>query len=678
MRFRNEFRRIGVWLGAVIVIVIVLGFKVKPPSVQASLGSVAEPKQAFVAQPAAPELSASLAAAGLSMSARQAESVTGQPTQAEAGASVDLPPVEEFILTPPNPGHNMYKTNLAIRFAPTAAERLASSVPARLGDQSVVWQRSADDPAIYSTSVDFDWNALTQEQARRQIQAEEGKLIPVFEGHRLLRMERMQFVDPEEIRQALQSYHPIRFTPQVLQGDPLSIVPGHELLINSIGVVEDPARTWDPCARTGTQMGVWTFGALMTAIANDNPSTHLIADAMVESWLAEWSFQQNVNHFPVSARLGMLSVLRSWRSFASDRNGNIDISQAPFQLNAIVNRIDATSLANPSGELRFVFGYAPCSGGGEGQPATFNVIVEYHVPVAQCSWATQWHSLDPVIAGPAFSRALEQITDQVTPNGSLNVAAVRTNESFTSNFGIWEQKQFALSSGALVEVPIEQTPNGDPATGRTDFNQETCVPGTNCQAATLTNYINTFQQEILNNNYQVPTAFPNPADPFLGGSAFNGASVSQLAFWQGNPPPNSNQARSIFSGNTCNGCHGRETFVKFQQTENRQPGPPSSAAPSVLSAFLVGCSTSSQNNPLTNQTGPCPEPPTNACNLQNTLTRTPACISWVQDPGDPSGNTINQFAELSRRAQNLSTILRGCTSDGLLQSLAVHRLSAAH
>ncbi|MGA2373735.1 MAG: hypothetical protein ABSG11_24025 [Candidatus Korobacteraceae bacterium] len=672
MRFRKESRRIGVWLGAVTV--IVLGFKVKPTVVQAGLGSVPGPKQAFVAEPAAPQLADSLAATAIPGIEVQADSVTVQPNLAKAGASVDLPPVEEFILTPPNPGH---KTKLAVRFAPTSAGRLASSVRAILGDQSVVWQRSSDDPAIYSTFVDFDWSAFAREQARRQVQAEEGKLIPVFEGHRLQRVERMQFVDPEEIRQALQSHQPIRFTPLVLQGDPLNIVPDHELLINSIGVVEDPARTWDPCARTGTQMGEWTFGALMTAIANDNPSTHLIADAMVQSWLAEWSLQQNVNDFPVSARLGMVGVLRGWRLFASDRKGNIDISQAPFQLNAIVNRIDATSPANPSGELRFVFGYAPCHG-GEGQPATFNVIVEYHVPVAQCSWATQWHSLDLAIGGPAFSRALEQITDQVTPTGSVNLANVRTNESFTSNFGIWEQRQFALSSGALVEVPIDQTPNGDPAAGRTDFNQETCVPGTNCQAAILTSYINTFQQDILNNNYQVPTTFPNPSDPFLGGSAFNGASVSQLVFWQGNPPPNSNQARSIFSGNTCNGCHGRETFVKFQQTENRQPGPPSTAVPSVLSAFLVGCSTSSQDNPLTDQTGPCPEPPTNACNLQNTLTRSPACISWVQDPGDPSGNTINRFAELSRRAQNLSTILRGCTSDGLLQSLAVHRLSSPH
>jgi len=61
----------------------------------------------------------------------------------------------------------------------------------------------------------------------------------------------------------------------VLQGDP-SVSFDHELMITSIGVVETPPAP-GPCARTGTQMGAWTFGALMTAIANDNPGTHLIA-----------------------------------------------------------------------------------------------------------------------------------------------------------------------------------------------------------------------------------------------------------------------------------------------------------------------------------------------------------------------------------------------------------------
>ncbi len=684
LRSRNKEKKMTLlkpsWTVAVCLLAtmaIVVGFKMRPTVAQAGRLLTHGPKQATgtIIRPAVPLLGAFLSRPVVPVSV-VFDAASQPPSETEA--DVSLPPVEEIILTPPNPGLDVRKTTLSLRFDAGTAERLAAALPMTLGNQRVVLQRSTDDPAIYFAAVDFDWDAFAREQQQRQESASSGKLIPVFEGHRLLRMEPMQFVDAEQIHEALQSHQSIRFTPQVLQGDASNIIPDHELMITNIGIVEDPARTWDPCTGTGTKMGAWTFGALMTAIANDDPSTHLVADQLVQNWLDLWTIQLNVNHFPVSARIGMLGVLRNWRLFAQDRNGNVDVSQAPFQLNAIVNRIDLTSPSNPAGELRFVLGYAPCPGGGrEGQPTTFNAIIEYHVPVAECSWATQWHSLDA--SGPRFNQALQAITDQVvTTNASKNLNQVRTNENFTSNLGIWEQRQFMLSSGALQEVPVPQTPNGDTAAGRTDFNQQTCTPNTNCMAGVLTNYINTFQQQILNNNYTVLLNFPGPTSPFLGGSALNGPATQQLVYWQGNPPPNSNQARSIFSENTCNGCHGRETFVNFRQVENRQAGPPSTSVPSVLSAFLVGCSTSSQNNPLTNQTGPCPEPPTNTCNLQNTLTQNPPCITWVQDPGDPSGQTVNQFAEISRRAQNLSTVLKGCKSDGLLYSLAHQHISSPH
>jgi len=679
MKFPKQSWSVAVCLLAATAIIV--SFKVRSTAAQAGLRAAQDLKQdaRITIRPATDLLAASPSAPMIPASVVFADAANQQPSLTELQVNLDLPPVEEFILTPPNPDLKTLKTNLSMRFAEEAAERLGATIPTALGNQRVVLQRSADDPDIYSAAVDFNWDAFAQEQQERQELANSGKLIPVFEGHRLLRMERMQFIDPEQIRQALQSHQSIRFTPQVLQGDPSNIIPDHELMITSIGVVEDLTRTWDPCARTGKQMGAWTFGALMTAIANDDPSTHLIADQMVQSWLDLWTGQQTVNHFPVSFRFGILGLLRNWRLFAQDKNGNVDVSQAPFQLNAIVNRIDLAQPSNPAGELRFIFGYAPCSGsGGEGQPAAFNVIVEYRVPVAECSWARQWHNLD--VSGPRFNDALQSITEQVvTTNASQNLNRVRTNEAFTSTQGIWEQRQFVLSSGALQEVPVPQTPNGDTAAGRIDFNQQTCTPSSNCLAGVLTSYINASQQDILNNNYTVPLSFPSPMSPFLGGSALNGPLEQQLVFWQGNPPPSSNQARSIFSENTCNGCHGRETFVKFRQVENRQPGPPNTAAPSVLSAFLVGCSTSSQSHPLTDQTGPCPPPPTNTCNLQNTLTQqNPACISWVQDPGDPSGSTINQFAEILRRAQILSTILHGCSSDGLLQSLVRPHISSVH
>lgn len=664
-----------------VAVSVTVSFEVRSTVAHAGLRVAQQPKGAtrIAVLPTSYLLSSPLSSAIVPASGVSTVAAVGQTSVTESKTTPDLPFIEEFILTPPNPGLRTYKTNMSLRFAETAAAGLDVVIPITLGDQSVVLQRSADDPCIYSAAVDFNWEGFAREQRQRQNLANSGKLIPVFEGHRFVRMERMQFVDPEQILQALQSHQSIQFTPQVLQGDPTNIIPDHELMVTSIGVVEDPARTWDPCVKTGRQMGPWTFGALMTAIANDDPSTHLVADQMVQNWLDLWTVNQTVNNFPVSFRFNILGVIRQWRLFAQDKNRNVDVSQAPFQLNAIVNRIDLADPSNPAGELRFVFGYAPCSTNGkEGQPAAFNVVVEYRVPIAECRWAGQWHSLDA--AGPRFNAALQSITDEVvTTTASQNLNQIRTNEAFTSIQGIWEQRQFMLSSGALQEVPVPQTPNGDNAAGRTDFNQTTCTPSSNCQAGVLTNYINMYQQEILNNDYTVPPDFPDPSSSFLGGSALNGPAVQQLVYWQGNPPPSDNSARGIFSENTCNGCHGRETFVKFRQIENRQPGPPSTAVPSVLSAFLVGCSTSSQNNPLTNTTGPCPPPPTNTCNLQNTLTQqNPPCISWVQDPGDPTGKTINKFAEISRRAQALSTILQGCRSDGLLEPLIRTHLSSSH
>ena len=40
------------------------------------------------------------------------------------------------------------------------------------------------------------------------------------------------------------------------------------LLITDLSVVNDPVRTFDPCTGKGTPMGAWSFGKLMSDIAN--------------------------------------------------------------------------------------------------------------------------------------------------------------------------------------------------------------------------------------------------------------------------------------------------------------------------------------------------------------------------------------------------------------------------
>ncbi len=88
------------------------------------------------------------------------DALVGQASMTAPEQSVDLPPIEEFILTPPNPVGGAYKTTLSLRFAERSAERLSPMIPMALGSQNVTLQRSADEPGLYSAAVDFNWEAL--------------------------------------------------------------------------------------------------------------------------------------------------------------------------------------------------------------------------------------------------------------------------------------------------------------------------------------------------------------------------------------------------------------------------------------------------------------------------------------------------------------------------------------
>jgi hypothetical protein len=125
-----------------------------------------------------------------------ADAASGGQALRSVKQNPELPPVEEFTLTPPNPDQKMYKTILAVRFPELPAEHLASQIPMTLGDQRVVLQRSADDPRIFSAGINFDWNAFAQEQQKRKEWANAGKQIPIYEGRHFVRMEKMQIRRP--------------------------------------------------------------------------------------------------------------------------------------------------------------------------------------------------------------------------------------------------------------------------------------------------------------------------------------------------------------------------------------------------------------------------------------------------------------------------------------------------
>src|SRR5579862_1087041 len=240
-----------------------------------------------------------------------------------------IPPVQEFILTPPNPAQNKTKTTLQVRFEEASAEKLDSQLPFTLGDQRVVLQRSADNPAVFSTEVSFDWNAFAREQAQRKLQALAGAQVPVFEQRRLLRMDEMSFVDPAEIRQTMQTHQPLHFSSKVLLSGTLNIEPETELFVTNVSVVEDLGRTFNPCTpiNGGRPQGAWTFGNLMIQLAG----SHAAADQMVQNWLMEWESSQTVENgiqvAPRSGQQGQQDIVHQVISrWTHDTSGNVDVN----------------------------------------------------------------------------------------------------------------------------------------------------------------------------------------------------------------------------------------------------------------------------------------------------------------------------------------------------------------
>lgn len=402
-----------------------------------------------------------------------------------------FPPVQEFTLTPPNPATGLTKTVFSVRFPQTQAASMPSTIPMTLANQKVVLQRSPDEPGTFLTALNFDWKLFAEEQAERKSAASQGKMVPIFEGRKYRGRERMQFVEPEEIQQALESHQPLQFSSHALVGSAgFNVFPDHQLMMTNKLVVEDvgdgtpqhPARTFDQCINDGPQgnpNGAWTFNTLMTAIAcsgnsncTNSQTSQQIAEQMLLGMLNNFAQDQHVNNnnFTVLARpnMGQLAgfnggqgsgLLKNWPvdsnagnscTFNGQSSPCPSLPSAPARLDAIVNRIDLEANGAPfapAGELRFVFsvsaspiGSGACSNGGT-RRETFNIILEYRVPdtISTLSWAQRWANLPDLNAGQTFSEnylsALQTtITNAVVAKNACNngtascISQVRTNE----------------------------------------------------------------------------------------------------------------------------------------------------------------------------------------------------------------------------------------------------------
>jgi hypothetical protein len=344
-----------------------------------------------------------------------------------------------------------------------------------------------------------------------------------------------------------------------------------ELMITTTSVVDDPIRTAFTADPTDPRTGVWTFKRLMENMA----PTAADAPAMVEAMLKTFGSAQTVNGLTIDARTGMQGlILQNWPRTS---DGALDLSQAPFTLQAIVNRFDLRNPGNgDAGEGRFVFAFhSP----GNPFPLQATLIFEYKLPLSTdmdvVGWANAWHALGGMkVPSEDYNAALQAITDRFSgrgvrpdhPNGNA-INTVRTNEIAFGTNGLWQLREFQLSAdtGRLVPATIKLTPD-------LSFNN----------SATLASFINTHEAEILaetvGDTQTVPDQFQG--SPFLGAAVFNDS------FTQWNAPGIKNpEARFNLAVNTCNGCHSIETGTKFLMISPRFPG-----QEAFLSGFLTGVS----------------------------------------------------------------------------------------
>ncbi len=508
----------------------------------------------------------------------KATALVFDPAHAKAPPQVAAATIE-LLAQPTAAGNAVVRMQFTDRRSRTPVVIQGGPGPALLRDDGIAPDTRAGD-GRYAAVVQLNVEQYRRAKQRRIELASKYPTLPVFEARELLRHEPFR---PSPI---------IELTPVIpsvldkFKGVPYPVDAARELLINSLLVVEDSGRTYDACSGTGTQMGAWTFGKLVTEIANE-PVTGIHPADLAESWISQWKTDLTINGFTAPERAaGAQRLLDSWPRLP---NGKLDLAVAPFRLLAIVNRQDLRGNtmygSGDAGEGRFVFGALNCGGIISAPPSPqamlFTVIFEYGIRKNGCfavrDWAQQWRALGTMVLGSAaYNDALQAITDQFTlrdanlaqlPNRSA-INQVRTNEFALATSPVeifWQLRESHLRSagadaGRLLHDTIAQTPD------------------TSLQSsATLRDFINDDEVAILSGTHSVPLQYPGMS-PFRGAHVDLGAGFGWHAAGIANP-----EAKRLFSLASCNGCHTANTGTNFLHIEPRVLG-----AQAVLSDFLTG------------------------------------------------------------------------------------------
>jgi hypothetical protein len=391
---------------------------------------------------------------------------------------------------------------------------------------------------------------------------------------------------------------PGRFEPQRVFGLPVFDVfrfpprwfvdASRSLTVTALGVVEDPARTFDACTGAGTAGGPWSFGHLMRELSQ---GSGLTPEEFTLQWISTWLSPQTVNDIvvddPPRAAFVQSRIIDSWQALSGPA---LDVDRFPARLLAIVNRPDLADrvgygTAGSAGEGRLVFGLQRRTASGTCQNERFTVIFEYGIRRGSCTatraWHRRWRDLGALTPGStAYNSALEGITREFTDHGSnpaqlpnqSSLSQLRTNQAFDTID--WEQREFQLrgttagtAAGSLGMVPVKQTP------------LETLNDST-----VLSNWVDANESSILSNRHVVPAKYPGAMDAFMSPASLT-TSPAVIEHWNVDMTLLADPAetRRKFSLNTCDACHGGETATSFLHIRLREPGGESS-----LSGFLTG------------------------------------------------------------------------------------------
>jgi hypothetical protein len=309
------------------------------------------------------------------------------------------------------------------------------------------------------------------------------------------------------------------------------------LLIMDRSVIADPGRTTDPC-RAPPALKPWSFGALLQGIGSRDEAGTV---DFLKLWLGQFRADQTINDETVKAR----DIAKIWNGWQAK---GFDLKRVPFQLMAIVNRLDLFRSpllpGENAGEVRFVFRAVDLAS-SKCEPLNFTVILEYGARQPSCAglqdWARRWTDLTAATPNdylPALATLMDSVTRsdplRAKPNGSA-IDHVRTNEKLGSAHE-WQLREFRLDptkGNTLAQDTVTMTP-------RNDLKHNPA----------LEHFLDNIKDEIRSTDYWIPRRFPQPPHPpLLGGMAMGGNdwySASEVATkpWLG-----------TFAVNTCGGCH---------------------------------------------------------------------------------------------------------------------------